>query len=47
MVHLLAKLVQLHLADLDVDYVVLGHSERREMFAETDEAVNKKDACCI
>ncbi|WPK10251.1 triose-phosphate isomerase [Lysinibacillus louembei] len=30
------------LASVGVDYVVLGHSERREMFNETDEAVNKK-----
>ncbi|MGE6615447.1 triose-phosphate isomerase [Bacillus mycoides] len=30
------------LSDLKVGYVVLGHSERREMFAETDESVNKK-----
>lgn len=30
------------LADLHVEYVILGHSERREMFNETDEAVNKK-----
>ena len=27
---------------MGVDYVVLGHSERREMFNETDEALNKK-----
>lgn len=30
------------LNDIGVQYVVLGHSERREMFNETDEAVNKK-----
>ena len=30
------------LVDADVKYVVLGHSERREYFAETDETVNKK-----
>lgn len=30
------------LSNIHVDYVVLGHSERREMFNETDEAVNKK-----
>ena len=30
------------LTDIGVKYVILGHSERREYFAETDEAVNKK-----
>ncbi|WP_010098440.1 triose-phosphate isomerase [Ornithinibacillus scapharcae] len=30
------------LTDIGVTHVVLGHSERREYFAETDETVNKK-----
>ena len=30
------------LTDVGVKYVVLGHSERREYFAETNESVNKK-----
>lgn len=30
------------LTDAGVEYVILGHSERREYFAETDETVNKK-----
>ena len=30
------------LTDAGVKYVIIGHSERREYFAETDETVNKK-----
>jgi triosephosphate isomerase len=30
------------LAKLNVRYVIAGHSERRELFGETDEVVNKK-----
>ena len=30
------------LTDLGVEYVVVGHSERRQYFAETDETVNKR-----
>lgn len=30
------------LTDIGVKYVILGHSERREYFAETDETINKK-----
>ena len=35
------------LDDLGVQYVIIGHSERREMFNETDEAVNKKLAAAF
>ena len=27
---------------IGVEYVIIGHSERRQYFAETDETVNKK-----
>src|SRR5690625_580848 len=30
------------LVDIGVTYVIIGHSERREYFVETDESVNKK-----
>lgn len=30
------------LSDLSVQYVILGHSERRQLFMETDELINKK-----
>jgi len=30
------------LKDIGVDYVIIGHSERRQYFNETNEAVNKK-----
>ena len=32
----------LFLKDIGCDYVILGHSERRTLFGETDEMINKK-----
>ena len=40
--HLQEKSVLLALRRFGVQYVIIGHSERREMFNETDETVNKK-----
>jgi triosephosphate isomerase len=37
----------LMLAKLNVSYVIVGHSERRQYFAETDESVNKKVAAVL
>src|SRR4029079_15537930 len=36
------EVAPLFLAKLNVRYVIAGHSERRELFGETDEMVNKK-----
>ena len=35
------------LVDLGVEYVVIGHSERRQYFAETDETVNKRTKAAL
>lgn len=35
------------LGDLDCDYVLLGHSERRELFFENDQVVAEKFASCL
>ena len=35
------------LKELKVNYVIIGHSERRQYFGETDETVNKKTAACL
>jgi triosephosphate isomerase len=35
------------LTKLDVRYVIVGHSERRELFGETDEMVSKKIAAVL
>ncbi|VFQ46420.1 triose-phosphate isomerase [Desulfoluna butyratoxydans] len=33
--------------DTGASYVILGHSERRQLFAETDASVNKKTICAL
>lgn len=35
------------LTEMGVEYVVLGHSERRQYFAETDETVNKRTLAAL
>lgn len=35
------------LTEMGVQYVVIGHSERRQYFGETDETVNKRVKACI
>jgi len=35
------------LKDLDVEYVIIGHSERRKYFHETDEIINRKIKSCM
>lgn len=35
------------LKDAGVEYVIIGHSERRKYFHETDEVINKKIHACI
>ena len=35
------------LVELGVEYVVIGHSERRQYFGETDETVNKRTKAAL
>ncbi|MBQ5886601.1 MAG: triose-phosphate isomerase, partial [Clostridia bacterium] len=35
------------LAEMGVEYVVIGHSERRQYFGETDETVNKRTKAAL
>lgn len=35
------------LKEIDLDYVIIGHSERRTYFAETNESINLKIKACL
>ena len=35
----------LMLKEIGIDYCIIGHSERRQYFNETDETVNKSNSC--
>jgi triosephosphate isomerase len=35
------------LKDIGVEFVIIGHSERRELYGETDESVNKKTIAAL
>ena len=41
------EVAPLFLAKMNVKFVIVGHSERRELFGETDDMVNKKVAAVI